>query len=98
MKKFETKEAFIRYKRLDNWKTLLYDKRYLDAMDSILFVNGNSNIVAAVCHNDDNFYLSYNKQVTQADKEKLKKIWGFIETQDWEKLLIYHLIYNEIDF
>jgi hypothetical protein len=99
MKRFENEErCFIGLDRLDNWKSLQYDKRYLDALASILLVNGNNNTVAAVCYHDNKFYLSYNRTPSKTDKAVLKSVLQDINSKKWKDLLITHLIYNQIDF
>ncbi len=99
MKRLETDEHnFIGFDRLDNWKKLSYDKRYLDTLASVLLVNGNNNKVAAVCYHNNKFYLSYNKTSTINDKAILKEIWALVEAKNWKDLLVSHLIYNQIDF
>ncbi len=79
-----------------------YDKRYLDALASVLLISSDKNPVAAVTRVGDIYYLAYNDSreagFEQNYESKLLEILECINTGEWTKLLALHILCNKVDF
>jgi hypothetical protein len=100
-------KQFIAFERLDNSSgdnKTGYDKRYLDALASVLLVdkggkgNKDKNTVAAVIHYKEKFYLSYNKTPIKDVLQIIRSIWLNVVKNELTQVLLYHLRSNQIDF
>lgn len=99
MKRFiDDNEQFITSERIDLWKKISYHDRYLDALASILLVNSDTNIVAAVLAHNNKFYYSYNNKILPDDEKKVEAIRQCLEDKNQHKLLYLHLAHNQADF
>lgn len=93
--------GFIAYDREDKW-TASYDKRYLDALASVLLISSDKNPVAVITQVGGDYCLAYNdaRHATfeQNYESKLLKLLECLNTRNWQKLLSLHILYNRVDF
>ncbi|MBN8512522.1 MAG: hypothetical protein J0L79_05795 [Rickettsiales bacterium] len=95
--------GFIAYSREDKWSSISYDKRYLDALASVLLISHkDNNKVAAITQVGGDYCLAYNDArhgtFEQNYESKLLELLECLNTRNWPKLLALHILYNKVDF
>ncbi len=94
--------GFVAYDREDKWSSTSYDKRYMDALASVLLISRESNKVAAITQVGDIYYLAYNDARKDSFKQnyesKLLELLECLNARNWEKLLALHIVHSRVDF
>jgi len=90
--------TFAIYNRKDNWNTLGYNYRFLDALASIFAIKSSGGHAVSAVYYKEKFYLSFSGNYSDTVKKQINAIKEAIkEGLHEEKMLAGYLLYN-MDF